>query len=295
MAFINSTKGKIIVTATLIVIAFVSCFVLAGHFSSPETYSGIIESLDGKRDTVLALTASSTAASVALSAIPGEACAPMAERFADLSGYFLVIMTAIILEKYLLTTFGFITFAVIIPVCCVLYLISLYIDPQSNYRRSFTKLSTKLLLLGIVFVLTVPLSVFLSDKIEATYNQSINQTIESAEAVVGIAEEATEEVERAEATNPLEFIQQRFEDLQDAAGKAIGAIGEGASWLQGVVGDFVETIAVLLVVSCIIPILVLVLLLWATKLILGLNVDLSLSKVKGMQLSKMVGKKRLKV
>ena len=158
-------RNKYIATAVLAVIALLSIFLLAGIFSSPETYSGTIDSLDKKKDTVLTLTAVSAGASAALSAIPDDTCTPLAERMADLSGDFLIILTAIYLEKYLLTTFGFATFALLVPISCVLVIAALFMRSRPGLRRPFIRLAEKLALLGIALVLTVPASVFVADRI----------------------------------------------------------------------------------------------------------------------------------
>ena len=280
-------RNKYIATAVLAVIALLSIFLLAGIFSSPETYSGTIDSLDKKKDTVLTLTAVSAGASAALSAIPDDTCTPLAERMADLSGDFLIILTAIYLEKYLLTTFGFATFALLVPISCVLVIAALFMRSRPGLRRPFIRLAEKLALLGIALVLTVPASVFVADRIEATYQDSINATIAAAEITEAAAEDTNEQVQRNEATNPIEFFQQRIEDIQNAAGGVASTVSGAVEWVQGVISNFTEAVAVMIVVSCIIPILVLLFFLWVVKLILGVNVDVPIAILKPGALGRM--------
>ena len=236
------------------------------------------------------LTAASAGASAALSAIPDDTCTPLSERLADLSGDFLVILTAIYLEKYLLTTFGFVTFAFLIPIGCLLTIIGLLLSRRAELRRPLIRLAEKLALLGIALVLTVPASVFVSNKIESTYQDSINQTIEAAQITTEAAEDTSEEVEREEATNPLEFLQQRIEDLQKAAGDAVDTLGGAIEWVQAMIGSFIEAVAVMIVISCVIPILVLVFFLWIVKLILGVNIDMPMGALKPGALGRMMRK-----
>lgn len=280
-------RNKYIATAVLAVIALLSIFLLAGIFSSPETYSGTIDSLDKKKDTVLTLTAVSAGASAALSAIPDDTCTPLAERMADLSGDFLIILTAIYLEKYLLTTFGFATFALLVPISCVLVIAALFMRRRPGLRKPFIRLAEKLVLLGIALVLTVPASVFVADRIEATYQDSINATIAAAEITEAAAEDTNEQVQRNEATNPIEFFQQRIEDIQNAAGGVASTVSGAVEWVQGVISNFTEAVAVMIVVSCIIPILVLLFFLWVVKLILGVNVDVPIAILKPGALGRM--------
>ncbi|MDO5118099.1 MAG: hypothetical protein Q4D34_06395 [Eggerthellaceae bacterium] len=281
-------KSRIIASVVLAVVALLSAFLLSGIFSSPDAYSKTIESLDSKKTTVLALTAASTGASAALSAIPDDTCTPLAERLADLSGDFLVILTAIYLEKYLLTTFGFATFAILIPASCILVIAALLIRRRPGLKRPLARLAEKLALLGIALVLTVPASVLVSDKIEATYEDSINNTIQAAQITTEAAEDTSDEAKRGEATNILEFFEQRVEDLANAAGSAVGALGDALEWIQNMIGNFIEAVAVMIVISCIIPILVLVFFLWLVKLILGVNVEVPMGMLRPGAVGRMV-------
>lgn len=81
--------------AVLAIIALVSFFVVADYASSPEVHAETIEALDEKRSTVMELTAASTATSVAITMIPGDAATPIAEQLAELSSTFLVVLCAI--------------------------------------------------------------------------------------------------------------------------------------------------------------------------------------------------------
>lgn len=85
------------------IIALISIFGVSRAAASPEFHAKTIESLDEKRNTVMELTAASTAASAAITLIPGDTATPIAEKLADLSTYFLVVLCAIYLEKYLVT------------------------------------------------------------------------------------------------------------------------------------------------------------------------------------------------
>ena len=57
-------------------------------------------------ETVLKLTASSTAASAGITAIPGDAGTPIAEKLADFSEYGILILCVLYAEKYLLSILG---------------------------------------------------------------------------------------------------------------------------------------------------------------------------------------------
>lgn len=103
-----------------LVAALISVLFLAKYAASPEFHVNSIQTLDDKKTTVMELTAASTAASAAITLLPGDAATPIADKLADLSGYFLIVLCAILLEKYLLTITGFATFNLLVPAACVL-------------------------------------------------------------------------------------------------------------------------------------------------------------------------------
>ena len=79
----KNTVTKILLAALLVLVAVVSFFLVVKWASAQETHAVTIESIDGKTETVLKLTASSTLASAAVSAIPGDTATPIAEKLAD--------------------------------------------------------------------------------------------------------------------------------------------------------------------------------------------------------------------
>lgn len=123
----KNTTTKILKFVIPLLIACISIFVLAKYAASPELHANTIRSLDEKKTTVMELTAASTATSAAITLIPGDTATPIAEKLADLSGYFLIVLCAIYLEKYLVTITGYAAFVVLIPAACVLYSSSVFV------------------------------------------------------------------------------------------------------------------------------------------------------------------------
>ena len=104
----------------LLVVLALSMTVVQKAASDPENHTGTIEALDEKKADVLKLTASSAAAATALAAVPGDATTPVANKLADLTSYFLIVLMVVFLEKYLVTLTGYATFFILIPLACVL-------------------------------------------------------------------------------------------------------------------------------------------------------------------------------
>ena len=104
-----------VLVVVLICTALVSAFWAAPKYSDPVERKEAIEYLDEKRNTVLALTTASTTASTALTLLKDDWATPIANELAELSGYFMIILAAIVLEKYLITLSGLVVFQYIVP------------------------------------------------------------------------------------------------------------------------------------------------------------------------------------
>ena len=115
----NEKQKKILFALIPIVIALLSFFVIARFTSSTEFNAKTIQSLDDKKTTVMELAAASTAASAAITLIPGDVGTPIANKLADLSSYFLIVLCAIYLEKYLVTITGYAAFKILVPIACL--------------------------------------------------------------------------------------------------------------------------------------------------------------------------------
>ena len=108
------TTKKAALAALLVLAALLSIFAVGKRASDPAYHQASIDALAEKQGTVLELTAASTAASAAITLLPGDTATPIAEKLADLSGYFLIVLCAIFLEKYLLTITSCVSFTILI-------------------------------------------------------------------------------------------------------------------------------------------------------------------------------------
>lgn len=193
-----------------LIVAAISFFVVAKYTSSTEFNARIIASLDEKKTTVMELTAASTAASAAITLIPGDVGTPIADKLADLSGYFLIVLCAIYLEKYLVTIMGYAAFKILIPVACLFF--SAYI---LFHREGCRVLAQKFLLFGLAVYLVIPASVKVSDMIEATYASSIESTLENAK-------QTTEEIQAETAEGTGEEVEGAQENGTAIPGQSVG-------------------------------------------------------------------------
>ena len=272
--FEGNQRFKVVFAAIAVVIALLSFFVIADIASSAETHSSTINTLDEKKGTVMGLVAASTAASAAVSLLPGDAGTPIAEKLVDLSSDFLIVITAIYLEKYLLTTLGFAAFKILIPLGCIIFAGSLFIRNRPALKRSLRRLASKLALFGIAIFLVVPVSIGVSGMIESTYKDSVDETIAIANQTTESIESASgQESSEESASTPLDWIT----GIPDNVGNAVSNLTADA---QKALNGFIEALAVMIVTSCIIPIVVLVFFLWLVGVILGVDVSASVQMVR---------------
>lgn len=248
----NNTAAKVAICIALIAIGLVSFFPIAQRYTSPDRYTDYVVSIDDKTETVLKLMAVSTVTSAGITAIPGDTATPIAEKLADFSEYFLLILCMLYAEKYLLTIIPYGVFKGLVPLVCALFCVGLFWNGQTLRRQGF-----KLLLIAVALLLVIPLSVRTSDMIYSTYQDSIDSTIASAEALT----EETEELAAAEDTNMLDRILNRINETTE------GMVDKAST----VLNRFVETLAVMIVTSCLIPILVLLCFLWIVKQLTGVD------------------------
>ena len=277
----NEKQKKIIFALIPIVIALLSFFVIARFTSSTEFNAKTIQSLDDKKTTVMELAAASTAASAAITLIPGDVGTPIANKLADLSSYFLIVLCAIYLEKYLVTITGYAAFKILVPIACVFF--SGYLLWRKEILRVVAQ---KFLLFGLAVYLVISASVKVADMIETTYASSIESTIETAKQTTDEIESETGESGQVDDKSSNEKSQSDSDsDSKENAGGFFSGlfnkVQEGVSTatanVENVLNNFIEALAILLVTSCLIPILVLIFFVWLVKMLLGLNIDIPTS------------------
>ena len=252
----NATTKKIIVALLCIVIAAVSFFFLAERAASPDLQGKTIAALDEKETTVLRLTAAATAASAAITLIPGDAGTPIAEKLVDLTDYFMIVLCALFLEKYIVAVSGFLAFKILIPAACGLLLASLFAA-----KGLLRDLARKFATLAIVLFLLVPCSMGITNLIETTYETSIQQTIESAEDSAAQIEENVGNAPEEDESLILGKLKKLFSNVTEG----INGVSE---YFENLLRDFIQAAAIMLVTSCVIPVFVLLLLLWLARTIL---------------------------
>lgn len=271
---------RIVMIVLCIVIALVSNIVLSKNYSSPEytVNKKTITYLDEKKTTALELCAGATALSAAITLIPGDTGTPIAEKLTDLSGYFLIVVSAIYLEKYLLTILGALTFRWLIPAAMIA--IALYFGIRRDF---FWKLGVKILIFGLAVYAVIPVSVHVSQLIYNTYQESIDTTLAETENLISQTEgNAQSSTESDQNSGDEGFFAGLVDKAKDTIEQAKDTASIATEQFKYMLNKFIDGLAVLIVTTCLIPVLVMVFFVWIVKMILGTAITQPAAMVPGI-------------
>ena len=266
---------KFVICALAFLIFASSILWAAKAATAPETYADTIQYLDDKKLNVLTLAGIATTVSVAITALPDDIGTPIADELADLSGYFLLIISTIILEKYSLTLTGFAAFYLLIPIACILLCIYALWGNASIRRVAF-----KLAAFAAILVLLVPISVKASMMIEDIYGQSSAQIVENTKQDADKTDdnanespsESNDDSDQTLWAKITTFFSEAAKKIKDGVTDGVLSVKEQAA---NMLNRFVDALAILIVTSCLMPILILLVFVWVIKLLFGINIDTS--------------------
>ncbi len=247
------TAKKLLIAAVLLLLAVLSFLLIAEKASDANAHAATYASIDEKTETVLKLSASAAVLSGVVSAIPGDTATPIAQKLADFTEYFLLILCVLYTEKYLVTILGAAAFRILIPIACVLAGVSLF-----RAEKPLRSAAVRIALVALAVYLVIPASLRVSDMIYRAYEVSIQDTIDTAEDLT----EKTSSL--AEAEDDKGLVASVMEQIRETAGTLTDKAAD-------TLNRFVETMAVMIVTSCVIPILVLLFFLWIVKQLTGLD------------------------
>lgn len=244
---------KPLLLSLFLALALISIFIVADSQLVLKMNADSILALDEKKETVLTLTALTGTTSTAITLIPGDVGTPLAENIADLADYLLVVYAGIWLQKYLLSITGMLAFKWLFPAACLLFAGNIYWKSQR-----VRQLAIRLSLFSAVVLFIIPASIFASNTIESTYQSSIEQTIEATQEVSETTVEQSEDVTLWERVT----------------GAAAGMLEQ----FETAFSNMVDAVAVLIVTTCVIPILVFLFFIWLCNMIFGWRLTPSIPK-----------------
>lgn len=253
----------------LVAFSLFSFFVLSQKMSDPETYSTTLSVLDEQQSTVEKVAAASIVAASAIDLIPGDAGGSVADALVELGGYFVIIFAAIYLEKMLLMMGGVLVFKVLIPLGCLLIVIYLY--THADFLKS---ISFKLISLGLVLILLVPTSVWISQTVEKTLGNEnvITEIEEQSDSINKEDESSTSKDESAGLVDKAKNIASNI--VNNSKEVAKNFISGGVEKGEELFNNFVKSVAIFIVTTCVIPVLTFLLLYLFIRHLLGYSVNM---------------------
>lgn len=235
---------KIAIVAVLLLLAVISFTKIAPWAADPNTHTHTINQTDDKIATVIALSGGAAATSATLSLLPGDLCTPLAEQLAELAKYFLLILSALYFEKSLITLSGYITFTTLAPITCLITSGAVIFK-----KKQWLTIAAKIGFIALVLFLIVPASVHLSDIVYKTQETQIESTINEYNSL---------DLEEESDTGIL--------------GDLVTITTDTVDKVTSFVSSLLESLAVMIVTACLIPLLVCLFLIWLVKTVFSSNV-----------------------
>lgn len=251
-----------------ILILLISYFIVYQWIKQQTFTEDWIKAINGNIETVLELIGSSTAASVGITAMPGDIATPIAESLIDFNKGFLVVLSVLYLEKFIVAISAMIVFRILIPVSCA-------VGALGNWRKiaSIKSISIRLFVFSLGLYFIVPSSLQISNMVKNQYDESIQQVIESANnSSKQIQESVGDSRNEEDAGNGLAKIIKNLQMAGDAIANGTSGLIE---YFQKLMSRFVETLAITIVISCLIPLLVLIVFGWFLKLLFNKTFPIS--------------------
>ena len=250
----RNKKAGILVLALLVCI--VLCFtVLRPWLSSPATYAEPVKYLNDKLVKATLLSAGTTSASVLITMMPDDIGTPVANELAQVSGYMMLVLSAIMLEKILVTSLGYLSAAFLFPLAFFLGIVAILL--RGEFRRKITAHAIRLFIFAVCVVLIIPVGCRLGSLIENINADTISISLADAE-------DANSKVE-----NELPKEQSDLNVFQKAVRSIWNGLQEMLSWMKNQITHYMTTVAILLVTTVAVPILILLAFVWAIHLVTG--------------------------
>lgn len=247
-----------LVKVLLIVFAMVFSFTVLTHVIPESKFvKDTIQYLEDSQNTIMKFSGSTIATSLSLSALPNDFASPLASTVSDLNTYFIFIFAVLFVEKLLVIEGIKISLVYIIPAACVLYIASIL-----SGKDVFKNLGKKLLILGISVIMVIPISTHFTESVCADYLTYVDETIEEADAGANKINELMAE-DHEDATF--------FDKLTSAFKTAINDVNDLLAYFKNVVKKSVNSVAVMIVTTFVLPMLVMLLFRWLLKELFALH------------------------
>lgn len=226
-----------------IVLVLCAALILSNVDDPLRFFRACVDSVEKKTETVLVLVKSSSSASTIITMIPNDVGMPIAEQLAQLSKYYIFVLSTLYLEKSLLPVLAWVS-----PCLGILAVLLLIFGKSPANRKWSRRIACSFLALSIVLPAMIPAGIFISDQVEALYSNPIAATVEE---VTGIEKElealGAEEGSEKEKTGVWNAVTRAFK-------KVVNDFSDMKEWAKAVLNNYIKSLAIILVTHCVIPI-----------------------------------------
>lgn len=242
-----------------VLIAVSSASILAYKVPEHRYVKETLESLEESKTTVMEFSGATIAVSLAITALPDDFGSPLAGTLADMNKYFVFIFAVLYVEKLIVVEGIKFSFAYIIPIACGLYILAVL-----SGWAPLKVFAQKVMILGLAIIFVIPISTHVTEKVCDDYLVYVDETI--AEADAG-AEKVNEIMASGEEGTTV------FDKLTDAFKTAIQGISDLLTYFENVLKKCVNSVAIMIVTTFVVPMLVLLLFRWLLKELFSLNLQ----------------------
>lgn len=245
-----STKHAtfVIKLLSLLLVAALSLFVATKALPEAGFITDSLDSVEESSNTVMKLSAATLSTSLAISALPDDFATPLAESLSDMNVYFIGILSILFFEKIMIQYGIKVAFSFLIPWACFAEILSIV-----TKKHIFQGLAIRLCVLGLAAAFVVPCSTHITDIVASDLNIYVNDTIHETEDG---ANKLNEAMENGSQENTI------FEKLSDLFQTAIHDISDLMLHFQNTIRKCMNSIAILLLTNCIMPLLTFFFLKW---------------------------------
>ena len=259
-------KEKLTKVLFMIFLMVLSFSVLTRIIPESKFVQETIQHLEESQNTIMKFSGTTIATSLSLSALPNDFASPLASTVSDLNTYFIFIFAVLFVEKLVVIEGIKIALVWMIQAACILYIAAILTS-----KEMFKNFAKKLLILGISIIMVIPISTHFTETVCADYLTYVDETIEEADAGANKINELM-----AEENDDATF----FDKLTDAFKTAIRDVNDLLAYFKNVVKKCVNSVAVMIVTTFVLPMLTMLLFRWLLTELFALHLPVPKVSVK---------------
>jgi len=253
--------AKLVKILFIIFIMVFSFTVLACKIPESNYIKKTVERLEESQNTIMKFSGTTIATSLAISALPDDFASPLASTVSDLNTYFVFMFAVIFVEKLIVLEGTKISLTYIIPAACLLLVLFIL-----TARDIFKNFAIKILILGISLIVVIPFSTHFTEAVCRDYLAYVDETIAEADAGAAKINDVM-----STSNEDATF----FDKLSDAFKTAIQGVSDLLAYFKNVIKKCVNSVAVMLVTTFVLPLLILMLFRWLLKELFALHIPLT--------------------